>query len=1332
MLRHAIQLVVVAHVLLAFPAQAQEQAQWSVEADARRDAKVVERYQQILLRNPSHTSVYRGLLARLGRGPALDPFIHRVRTVAESGTRAAPWILLGHLERDRGNAGASLAAYQRAAQTEPDSSAPHAALGAALDRAGRSAAADAAYQRALTLAPDDASRRKLLRELADLALARTDHVRALEWLAKLVEMQPRGYALRIELAETQLRAHRFDAALKSFQAAYALAGKNGKRRAETLLDIGNVQRQMHDAVAAERSYRRALSFVGRSSWMRREILMRLVDVARESRTLPAMVDELLREWPSPGYHDTMVLAGLAEELGRDEDAVRWLERAARLDRRAIEPRTRLIARLDHEGDAARVQKLYDELLALRPDDISQRLEQIEWLFFRAQQAEDALAALAELEREVGDDAVSLVEIAASYQRFGLPDAALRIHARLEQVAPEHVLHLEAYGELLTRLGRADDADAIWARLFALDPDDVRARLRVAEIAARLRDFDHAIELLEAVVRDHPQMIDARQRLAGAHEAREQWTAALTHWELLFFEHRVDHAARRVIAIARRAAFIGDDIVTPDAGLLERWETRYSVHPDLRTAVVLVQLRDALGRPKPARSLAREIASRDPAALAIDDHSAWLEAARFVVADVEARDPRGAVALLSRIATAFGDQRTASWRRAVEIAVGSNDGAFVEDVLARALDAVPNDAHIQAVAGVYQGSRGDHERAIEHLRRAVELGPHSFDVHFDLAHHLKEAGQSDAARAVYLDVVRGDATGRWATSAAFSAIDLCRTDTHLRDVADEIAALRGRLPASDFYAIVVATYQELFWYAQDPQAAFAALGDEALPLLVAAMESDADEDRERASELLRSYPPQDVARTALSTWPANAELWSAEMVWALARTRSASAGAPLVGALESEDPDVREIAVFGVGYARVEAAVAPLAKRMELPGLSDDELSLITAALGRIGTRDAVQLLAQIASGGDVETQTLATWALGQAESADATSALAERLTAAPTDVREIAGVMLRRQGDRGLRALLLAAWDRDPMRQAMGRRGLRIALMPDDVWGEYDATPATPHHSIRHAISSALTSPAGEPTALAFVGREAVVVDIARRALDEEQRTLVLEHLIASVDELDDADRQDGADTMRRVVDGLRPKLRQLVRSNDIPTVVSASRLLPVARQPADAELIAHAANTLETADGSRVVEKLATYPWGSVRPTLLSGMRSDQPHRRAAAARALSRNPGARGDDEAATLLEQLADDPDVDVQVAAVEALGALRRDEAATMLAQMYDAAAPNTQRAIRTALSHMDSQVARRAAQQIAIQPSRRVCDGDQENLAELLEDACVGALEISDF
>jgi HEAT repeat protein len=162
------------------------------------------------------------------------------------------------------------------------------------------------------------------------------------------------------------------------------------------------------------------------------------------------------------------------------------------------------------------------------------------------------------------------------------------------------------------------------------------------------------------------------------------------------------------------------------------------------------------------------------------------------------------------------------------------------------------------------------------------------------------------------------------------------------------------------------------------------------------------------------------------------------------------------------------------------------------------------------------------------------------------------------------------------------------------------------------------------------------------------------------------------------------------------------------------------------------AAFLLPDREAAPIIEKLGVYPWPDVRQAMVGGLRAAKPDRRTAALRAMRSVQAAAADGEAVELVSRLLEDPNPQVQLAAIETLGALRADESVTMLVELHEIVEPQAQLVIRSTLERIGTTNASRAAQQLRIRPFGPICRGDQGDLSELLADDCVGLFQNTEF
>jgi tetratricopeptide (TPR) repeat protein len=1314
--------VVLLGVGYACDVAAQQGDGWNVRSDAKRERKIVERYTQVLLKHPDRALLVRQLIAKVGTGARLDAVIDRVRGEAERHPdEAEPRILLGHLLGHRGRSAAALKAYRSAVQVEPDDAEAHSALGLAYGEAGRPKKARRAFERAVELQTSDRKRRELLRRLADLAMTSEKPDEAVRWFEQLVDERPHDGDLRVEFAELLARAHRFERAAAQYRAALERVGRNGKSRAMILRDLGSLQRRMHDPVAAADYYRKALRLTARRNWMRRELWTRLVDAHREMNRLPEVYEELTSEWRRPGYAESMQLASLADEIGLAEQATKWLERAARLDRRALEPRTRLIARLEMGGDQDRVRAIYDEILRIRPDDVVHRIELAEWMYFRRQQPKRAMTMLRDAEERWAEEPGALVELAGAWGRFGVTEEALRLHRRVAELEPRHVNNLEAWGELRARLGDLDGAKRIWGRLLGSESTELRARLRLAELLLRVGEAEEAIEHLERVVAEHPDVPDLRQRLASTYERAKRWDRAIAEWEHLFFEGDIDHAARRVVAIVDR---------TYDSQTLARWEERWESGESLRVGVVVARMRKVLHRVEPGPiEIVAEIARRDPADLDARQRLSWAHAVDMLVEHLQTYDPVEAIAWLKKLGETFGDRRVMSARQIVDIAF-TMEPSEAKTHFEYAVRVAPNDAYVRAQAGNFFGVNGDADRAIAHLNRAIELGPSGFEPYFDLVHYLTEKQREDEAREVLLTVVARDRTGKAAVSAALAALDLCHGDSDVMAMERRVRRLRGRIPVEGYRTIMIGVYQNLFVYSDDAEVIFEKLGARAFPTIVDAVQSRQLDVRERAADLTALYADEAVLARARRYWSTP---WNEEMAWVIARMKRRQAAGFLAEALEADQETVRHVAMLGL----VET-VGPESRKPLFAALRPDqtvETRVIAAmVLGGLGGAKVVDRLAELAAADDEEqVRVAATWALGRTGEARAANALRERLRDPAERVARAASWSLASlRNDAGVRALFEAYWGPSESARARAERGLRIG--PEDLvrglslfGGE--SSPFEPATLVRETLSRAVDAPAKVPISWSFREHSSTIASVAGERLERtEWRQKVLEDLVRITDAAPDGDRPGVA----AVVGELRPRLRRLVREEGAPVVYSAALLLPHAGDPQDVEVVVAAATRLEPAEGAQVVDRLSRYPWAAVREPLLEAARSESDARRRASLQAIARSKRAASDAPVLEIVKKATREASPEVRIAAIEALGALGHDASTDDLVEMFEEADYRTRIAILGSLESMGTERARSAAKELLVVPIERPCQGDPDDLSDLLADDCTGVFDVPDF
>ncbi len=1278
-------------------AHAQE---WNVRDDDARRAELGRRYEELFLADPTNHLALRGLVGARGSGPGLDHVIRRVQKRIVAAPTSRDYLALGLLLRERGRAAESLDALERATELDDATGVTWSTLGLELVARGEADRAEVAFEKALDLATSPRDRRVLLRRLLDASLASGHPERALDWSRRLVEASPGDASLRIEYAEIASVAGLHLEAIDAYHEALRRSARNGKLRAQIFRDLSTVYLDANRPYEAIAALRDAIASTGRRAWLRRELWVRLADAHRTVGTVGAIYDELRSEWSAPSYADSLYLASLAEEAGRDEEAERMLRRACRLEPELLEPRERLIVFLQQRHATTEIERLYEEMAHRWPDRGDVRIAHARWVYFSLRDAGRAMDLLRDAQNAAAGDSAQLLAVATAWRSFGLPDQAISIVRGLWETDATDTAVVETYGAFLQQHGFEADGRAVWETLLELD-DPVRARVRLGDLYARQRDWDRAIGHLERAVTlaEHGKPA-IRQQLASVFEQAHRWGEAARIWEDL---HRAGapHAADRLVEVARK---------TRISGLRERIARR-AESGTLEDALLHARILLAEeGRFGPGFPRLERIVHRAPETTTSPaERNAWRAAARLLADLHEERGEwRSAIRTHIRLGDAFGTERRRAYREVARLSWKFGDSGGDPDLIERAVSAAPDDPDLRIFAGHAAQERHDVDRAIENFRAAIELRPTDFNTYFFLARLLLRTDQREEATELMLRVVRRDASGSFAIAAALSALDYSETDDELRHLERAFRSARGNLGDDDFVAVMVAVYSQLFVYAHEPARAFADLALDAFPILIQAMLSDDFDDRGRASTILALYPGERVARAAAEQWN-HVEEWTEEMLVVLARTRHPAAARVLGRAARSPDPQTRIAALTAMRWTP-HPSQAPLLLEIAARGNHDERLAAIHA-LRDVPTNDASKFLRTAAFSAEAEVRHAAVWALGGA-SHRASDLLGRVLREASPPLAYFAAVQLAGQDtDAASRELLTTLWDVDEEARQVARRGLCTAI--DTTLEDHDFLERRP---------SLATWRLEERLGLdqAFARRIAVVTAVARERLeDPDRRLLVLQDLVSIAPDDTSPDHP-----LPSIVAGIRPNLRNITMLAGPDARFSAAFLLPHAPDVADIPAVLGAVATASDQRAQRLVRQLDHYPPDDVRPAVLAAAHHPRAAARAGAVQVLAR---FTGDDEALATATHLVDDPDPKVRHAALAAVGPIGGDRALPLLVERYEDANFRTRHAILSSLRSIDSPHSRAALQKFELLDVPTPCDGDPNDLQALLRDECTNML-----
>jgi tetratricopeptide (TPR) repeat protein len=324
-------------------AVAQNSGGWNVEGDDSRRGKVVQRYKELLEKDPSKGVIFDKLVEYVGKDEGVDRLIEQYSEKADNQPDEVNYkLILGHLHKVRNDDEKALEYYDRAVELAPERPAVWMSRGEAHQNLRNRDQATEDFEKALEQVDRKARKQKLLRKLADIAFEQQDWKRAERYYDRLLELDPRNEYLRQEYAQVLVKHRRYEKALEQYEELLNLAGRNTKSRATTLRDMGDLYEKMGKDKKAVETYREAMGLVRSDNWLRDAVRKRVIGVYRSNDRLGDLLEQYEEKWPSPNYEQSLLLGRLSEDVGEDKKALEYLDRAARVRSGATEPRERKI------------------------------------------------------------------------------------------------------------------------------------------------------------------------------------------------------------------------------------------------------------------------------------------------------------------------------------------------------------------------------------------------------------------------------------------------------------------------------------------------------------------------------------------------------------------------------------------------------------------------------------------------------------------------------------------------------------------------------------------------------------------------------------------------------------------------------------------------------------------------------------------------------------------------------------------------------------------------------------------------------------------------------
>ncbi len=1054
---------------------------------------LIERYTKIVLSQPGSPFPLQRLaqLYRERDGNVAKLIVDFEKRAATADKEQYPaTVTLAGLYKIDGRGADAIKMYEKAIALKPDDPTAIMALARTLQDRGETGPARQRYEAALALQTAQTDKEQTLRTLMALSLDDKDWAAAKKWHTQIAKLQPNSLFIKGELGRELYNRAEFERAEAEFKEVVAATTGDNRALAPALKDLGRAQAKAHKNPEAIATLKKALAIAGAEAAVRAEIYEIITEIYRADQQLPALVKQLEDEHPND-FARLALLGGLYEETGDSTKAIDTYRKALALNPRHIDIRLRMIRLLQANGDLDKAIAEYEGLIKAAPNNPTFVFEQCEALMQRGDRVR-ALKLLVELETRAASDEEILARVADFYQRIGENDRALKVLTRLAQISTSDPGHLVDLGDHYFQLGNHALAVQTWKRILATITPRAKALAALGDVYLEHDMTADALASFKEAVQLEPNNLQFKKQLASAYERSRAYREARTLYQEIMDKAKAANDKTLVRECRTHMVTLWGLERTLDSQVAPLTTAFNATPPDVEAGRTLAEVYIHLRKlPETEATLRRVIQ------LAPGDAESYLALERVLVQQNKIAD---AIAVLEKLVQVEPKRARELYQRMAQYALQIYKDDDAIKYAARAVELNPDDAEGHRRLGEMYRSRQDVDHAIVEFRAAITKNDRLYIVYFELADLLLSKGQTDEADRLFRRVVRGAPDEELVARAARLSMQINLGKGTLESLEQDLLPMAIGNPQKPIYRrLLVEIYGNLTFAlvqrvrhgtgadSDAARAALAKIGARAVkPLLDALADQDIGQQR-IAIDVLGYVQNKNAALPLFSfaTGTAEAPLRVRAMI-ACGALRDTNLLPKLEALLFPKDTASDEAALtdaVGIaaawGTARMgDAKAVPLLRRIARTG-SPQMRALAVLGLGLAHEKSAVTDIAAIAravESGNV-ARAAAAYALGElgAESEASTLlALAQGTDALP---RQMALVALARMGAAS-----------SPPREPPGGRAA-LAAMADAVFAGGDADNArsrTTSDSLQRAGTAALVILATTP-APAAKGKGAVV-----------------------------------------------------------------------------------------------------------------------------------------------------------------------------------------------------------------------------------------------------
>ncbi len=468
--------------------------------EATDDAKIIERYKQMLNRKPKEGSTFDRLYQFYLEGAGLEAMVADYQAEAAAKPDAPNLqLILGHIHKRLGKDTEAIKAYQRAVTLSSNDYYPHFALGN-IYTTGRQyeqainalTKAAALSEQAVSAMPDD---RTAIYKTLGRAYFHQDRVdAAITTWTKIAELDPENIFARIELADLFREQELYPQAIRQHEAIIEIKKDDPYRVCLSLREIGKIHENTGDYEAARARHDAALALTAPGNWLRKDLQHRIVGIYAADADWKGLI----------AYYQSKL------EAAPNDPELIGLQASAYIENQQLE-----------EGIAA-----YRKGLELAPTDAELRLNLIAALR-SAEKLEDAAAEYEVLSEQQPDDFGIYRELGKLYLELQDEAKAKSVYQRMIDSDPENAGTHLILAEIYTGHEWTEDAVASYQKAISLAPDNLDYIEYFGEFYIRQGSREQAIETWNMIVADEKGIAENYDRLAQLLDTKDFGVEALT-------------------------------------------------------------------------------------------------------------------------------------------------------------------------------------------------------------------------------------------------------------------------------------------------------------------------------------------------------------------------------------------------------------------------------------------------------------------------------------------------------------------------------------------------------------------------------------------------------------------------------------------------------------------------------------------------------------------------------------------------------------------------------------------------------------------------------------